>query len=129
MPNPKPIICDTRKFSPNQTAAITALKMGTLEFINEVKPALNVNEAYESSTKEIADPITPLTSNCHQYFFAISRASFPRKTGDRNTPAKVIRNATKGTGPKSGAEIRMKRKEAPHRLASTKRINKSPIRI
>ena len=129
MPNPRPIICDTCNFSPNQTAAITALKMGTLEFINEVKPALNVKEAYESSTKEIADPITPLTSNCHQYFFAISRDSFLRKTGARNTPAKVIRNATKGTGPKSGAEIRMKRKEAPQRPASTKRINKSPIRI
>ena len=129
MPNPRPLICDTRNFSPNQTAAMTALKMGTLEFINEVKPALKVNEAYESSTKEIADPITPLTSNSHQYFFAISRASFLRKTGARNTPAKVIRNATKGTGPKSGAEIRMKRKEAPHRPASTKRINKSPIRM
>jgi len=45
MPNPRPIICDTRNFSPNQTAAMTALKMGTLEFINEVKPALKVNEA------------------------------------------------------------------------------------
>ena len=105
-----------------------ALKIGTLEFINEVNPALKVSVAYENKMNASDVPTTPLTSKGHQCCLAISRASFRKNTGDKNKPAKVIRSATKGTVQNPGAEIRMNKNDAPHRPARSNRINKSPIR-
>jgi hypothetical protein len=105
-----------------------ALKIGTLEFINEVNPALKVSEAYDNNMNATDVPTTPLTSKGHQYCRAISLACFRKNTGDKNKPANVIRNATKGTGPNPGAEIRMNKNDAPHRPARNKRIKISPIR-
>ena len=117
-----------RSRSCNQTAAMRALKMGTLEFMSEVKPALKVRLAHERRMKEIDEPMRPLTRSCHQWALKRVRASLRRKTGVRARPATVMRKATSGTGPKAGAEMRMKRKEAPQIAARDRRMRTSAMR-
>ena len=50
-----------------------------------------------------------------------------KKIGARASPATVMRKAMSGTGPKSGVEIRMKRKEEPQIAARKRRLSKSAI--
>jgi hypothetical protein len=74
------------------------------------------------------EPTTPLTRSCHQWVLKRVRASLRKKTGVRASPATVMRKATSGTGPKSGLEIRMKRKEAPQIAARKRRMRTSAMR-